>query len=48
MMATFHETDEHYLVMVKGAPEAVLDASSRVQSHEDIRRMTEDLRKTVE
>ncbi len=45
MMATFHETEEHYLVMVKGAPEAVLDASSRVRSHNGVRPMTDDLRK---
>ena len=44
MMATFHETDEHYVVMVKGAPERVIEASSRVQSREGVRRMTGDLR----
>ncbi len=44
MMATFHETDEHYLVMVKGAPEAVLDASSRQRGREGTTRMTKERR----
>ncbi|MGM0397513.1 MAG: cation-translocating P-type ATPase [Halobacteriota archaeon] len=30
MMATYHDVDDGYLVAVKGAPEAVLDASSNV------------------
>ncbi|MEN6334998.1 MAG: cation-transporting P-type ATPase [Phycisphaerales bacterium] len=41
MMATFHETEDRTLVMVKGAPERVLDASTRVQSGEGPRRMSE-------
>jgi len=45
MMATFHQTDEHYLIMIKGAPEVVIETSSRVQGREGARRMTGDLRK---
>ena len=45
MMATFHETDGRYLVMVKGAPEAVLKASSRLQNGRNTRRMIDEDRK---
>ncbi len=34
MMATFHQTGEQYPVMVKGAPEAVLDASTTMVTEE--------------
>jgi Ca2+-transporting ATPase len=45
MMATFHETEDGVLLMVKGAPERVIAASARVQSREGPRRMSEDLRR---
>lgn len=35
MMATFHRRDGNYRVAVKGAPEAVLDASDRVRTKEN-------------
>lgn len=37
MMATFHEEDDGHRVMVKGAPEAVLDACTRVRCPENVR-----------
>ncbi len=45
MMATFHETGERYVVMVKGAPEAVLEASSRQQNGRNARPMVDEDRK---
>jgi len=45
MMATFHETDGRYVVMVKGAPEGVLEASSRLQGGGNTRGMVDEDRK---
>jgi Ca2+-transporting ATPase len=42
MMATFHEDSGGYRVTVKGAPEAVLDACSQIQSGADLRPLTEE------
>ena len=44
MMATIHETEDRTLVMVKGAPERVIAASTRVQGRDGPRAMSEDLR----
>jgi len=41
MMATFHPTDEKYVVMVKGAAEAVLQASTRLHNHEGDQALSE-------
>ena len=43
-MATFHETDEGLLVMVKGAAEEVLEVSSQIQGREGPRDLSEDER----
>ncbi|MFC7249428.1 cation-translocating P-type ATPase [Halomicroarcula sp. GCM10025324] len=40
MMATYHDFDGRYTVAVKGAPEAVIDASSRVVTGEDSRELS--------
>ncbi len=45
MMATFHETDGQYLVMVKGAPEAVLAVCTRRQDREGSGAITDEDRK---
>jgi Ca2+-transporting ATPase len=42
MMATFNKDANAYRVMVKGAPEAVLQASSRIQSGQESHDMTSD------
>ncbi len=39
MMATFNKSGDGYRVMVKGAPEAVLEVSSRIQSGKECRDM---------
>lgn len=44
MMATVHKTNVAYLVAVKGAPEAVLDASREIAEDGGRREMTERLR----
>lgn len=44
MMATFHEMDGGYKVAVKGAPEAVLDASSRILTGEGEKEIDEEVR----
>lgn len=44
MMATFHEAGEGYLVAVKGAPEAVLAACSRIQAGETAEPMLAEAR----
>ncbi|MCB2209884.1 cation-transporting P-type ATPase [bacterium] len=41
MMATVHETDAGYLFAVKGSPEAVLEASSRVRTADGTREFSE-------
>lgn len=41
MMATIHEEDDHYLIAVKGAPEAVLDVSSHKQGPEQATELTQ-------
>lgn len=46
MMATFHETDGKFYVAVKGAPESVLEISSRVLTVDDESPMAEEDRKT--
>ncbi len=40
MMATYHEREEGYKVAVKGAPESVLDSSSKVMTSEGIEELT--------
>jgi len=40
MMATYHDFDGRYTVAVKGAPEEVIDASSRVVTGEDSRELS--------
>lgn len=42
MMATVHEEDEGYLIAIKGAPEAVLEASAYIMAGDGIRSLTED------
>jgi len=44
MMATFHQDNDHYYVAVKGAPEAVLDASSRLLTEEGEKELSDDVR----
>lgn len=45
MMATFHKQDGDYLVAVKGAPEAVIDAATRIRTAEgDTRDFDDDAR----
>ncbi|OPL13406.1 MAG: hypothetical protein AVO38_13555 [delta proteobacterium ML8_D] len=44
MMATFHQTGEAYLVAVKGAPEAVLKASTSVASEQGEEGLTQEKR----
>jgi Ca2+-transporting ATPase len=44
MMATFNRDDGRYRVMVKGAPEAVLEVCSRIRSSQDVRDITPDER----
>jgi len=45
MMATFHRGDSQFLVVVKGAPEAVLDASVGYVTHGGERDMTDEARR---
>jgi len=45
MMATFHKENDQYRVAVKGAPEAVLDACSQVQTSEGTVDLDESVRK---
>ena len=45
MMATYHERNGAYLVAVKGAPEAVLDAATRVATDGDAEALSESDRK---
>lgn len=45
MMATIHETEDRTLVMVKGAPEKVIAASTRMQGPDGPRKMNEDARR---
>jgi Ca2+-transporting ATPase len=45
MMATFHRQDSQYLVAVKGATEAVLEASSAYMSRDGQRDMTAEARR---
>jgi len=45
MMATFHETEQGYSVAVKGAPEAVLEASSHVRMPDGNKKLTEEDRR---
>ncbi len=40
MMATYHDSDGRYTVAVKGAPEEVIDSSSRVVTGEDSRELS--------
>ncbi|WP_254767694.1 cation-translocating P-type ATPase [Salinilacihabitans rarus] len=40
MMATYHEVDERYAVAVKGAPEAVVDASTRLVTDEGVEELS--------
>ena len=40
MMATYHNSDSRYTVAVKGAPEAVIDSSTRVVTGEDSRELS--------
>ena len=44
MMATYHEGDEGYTVAVKGAPEAVIDSSTRVLTGEETESLSESER----
>ncbi|MCA9969913.1 MAG: cation-transporting P-type ATPase, partial [Anaerolineales bacterium] len=46
MMATFHRQNEGYRVAVKGAPEAVLAASSRRRTQDGSTEITDDKRET--
>jgi Ca2+-transporting ATPase len=46
MMATFHRKNRSYRVAIKGAPEAVLDASGYVQIGENRKEMGEEIRNT--
>jgi len=49
MMATYHETSDGYYVAVKGAPEAVLEASSRIATgNGETRDLNDDDRQTWE
>jgi Ca2+-transporting ATPase len=41
MMATVHEADDHYVIAAKGAPEAVLEASTHVSTDKGERELTE-------
>lgn len=45
MMATYHKQNGHYLVAVKGALEAVIDASSEILTSEGQRPLDEDMRR---
>lgn len=45
IMATFNRDDDRYRVMVKGAPEAVLEACSQIASGEGRRDLTGDIRR---
>ncbi len=42
MMATFHRDQDRYWVMVKGAPEAVVEVATRIQIDSDVHDITED------
>ncbi|MBS3816456.1 MAG: cation-transporting P-type ATPase [Candidatus Thermoplasmatota archaeon] len=42
MMATYHEKKEGYKVAVKGAPESVLDSSSKVMTSEGVQELTSE------
>ncbi|MFO7893659.1 MAG: cation-transporting P-type ATPase [Longimicrobiales bacterium] len=44
MMASYHRTDDGGLVAVKGAPEAVLEASTTIAGPEGARELTEEAR----
>lgn len=44
-MATFHQDNGHYYVAVKGAPEAVLDACSRILTKEGEKELSDDVRR---
>ncbi len=44
MMATFHETDDGYLVAVKGAPEAIIEACSAYWTEEGPKPLDDELR----
>ncbi len=46
MMATYHALDTGYWVVVKGAPEAVLEVSQRIQQNDDTRPLSQEDRKT--
>jgi Ca2+-transporting ATPase len=46
MMATFHRRDGGYLVAVKGAPEAVLEAATKVRRGDDVAALDEEGRRS--
>jgi Ca2+-transporting ATPase len=44
MMATFHKRDDRYQVAVKGAPEAVLEVSSHIETADGKKELNEEVR----